>query len=79
MPPSFNPPENPADQEKWLQEWSEWIGTLTQQECAQLHRFAPVGHPVFNTQYPLYTKFKNRFAALGGMTPEVSKAIGWES
>lgn len=74
----FTAPEDPAEKEKWLNGWSDWIKTLTQNQCAFLQRYAPVGHPVFNTRYPLYEQFKARFAALGGMTPAVSKAIGWD-
>jgi len=51
---------------------------MTQKEMARLQRFASSGHPVFDFSLPLYERFKKRFAKLGGMTPEISKKIGWE-
>lgn len=55
----------------------ETINNLSQIECARLHRFAPSGHPYFDSHLPLYQVFLERFTSLGGMTPEISKAIGW--
>lgn len=57
--------------------WLEKISKMTQFECANLHRFAPPGHPIFDNRNNLYSSFKKRFDEVGGMTPEVSKAIGW--
>ena len=55
------------------------IGDLTQIDCARLQRFAPLGHPYFRSDLPMVTKsFSARFKAVGGMTPEISKLIGWE-
>jgi hypothetical protein len=55
------------------------IGDLTQIDCARLQRFAPAGHPYFRGDIPLVSKaFEARFKNTGGMTPEISKLIGWE-
>ena len=55
------------------------INKLTQVECAQLTRFAPSGHPYFRSDMPLVSNaFGERFKAVGGMTPAVSKFIGWD-
>ena len=55
------------------------IGRLSQVDCARLLRFSPSGHPYFRSDLPLVSKaFEARFKALGGMTPEISKFIGWE-
>lgn len=56
----------------------EEINKLTQIEMAYLHRFAPAGHIYFDGRLPYAEIFKQRFNELGGMTPEISKAIGWE-
>jgi hypothetical protein len=47
---------------------------MSQEEMARLWRFAPSGHPVFSNDLPLF----GRFEELGGMTPEISKKIGWK-
>ncbi len=64
-----------TDQE--VKEWKERIDKMSHIEMARLYRFAPAGHPCFNTQLPLHEYFAKRFASLGGMTCRVSKAIGW--
>jgi len=53
------------------------INAMSQEQMASLWRFAPTGHPYFNATLPYYEIFKARFAELGGMTPEISKRIGW--
>ena len=53
------------------------IDKLSQMEMASLQRSAPSGHPYFDNRLPLWDHFKKRFKELGGMTPEISKAIGW--
>lgn len=51
---------------------------MSQIEMARLWRFAPSGHPIFSTlNDPLFQIFEERFQELGGMTPKISKAIGW--
>lgn len=63
--------------EQEIKEWEDRIANMTQIEMASLWRFAPAGHPVFRNDLPLYNRFKARFDTLGGMTPDISKAIGW--
>jgi hypothetical protein len=61
------------------QEEIDKINGMTHAELAWLWRFAPLGHPYFSTEnLDLYDHFKNRFRELGGMTPAISKQIGWE-
>jgi hypothetical protein len=57
-------------------DWIAWIGTLSQMECAVLHRFSEPGAALF-VEADLQPVFEKRFAEVGGMTPGVSKAIGW--
>ena len=54
----------------------EKINKMSQEEMATLWRFAPIGHPYFDSSKPFYEIFKKRFKELGGMSPEVSKKIG---
>lgn len=54
------------------------INQMSQFEMAQLWRFAPSGHPYFDGSKPFYPFFQKRFKELGGFTPAISKAIGWE-
>jgi hypothetical protein len=54
------------------------ISALTQLDCARLLRFAEVGHPYFRSDLPLNDIFNAHFKIMGGMTPEISKFIGWE-
>ena len=61
----------------------EEINKLSQIEMASLWRFAPMGHPYFtdnsdNSDNSLFTHFQERFKSLGGMTPEISKELGWQ-
>ena len=68
-----------AMDEERTQQHLECIRTMSHLEMAQMWRFAPSGHPYFNTDYPLLTnEFAKRWELLGGMTPEISKLIGWE-
>jgi len=55
----------------------ESINKLSQIEMARLMRFAPVGHIYFDSSKPFYKIFSERFKELGGMTPAISKNIGW--
>ena len=56
----------------------EFIDMMTQYQMAHLYRFAPVGHMYFSNDNPeLFEYFNIRFKALGGMTTEISKQIGW--
>ena len=55
------------------------IRTMSHVDMARMWRFTPSGHPYFNTDYPmLVNEFAKRWELLGGMTPEVSRLIGWE-
>ena len=65
-------------EEKVINEWKEKIDKMSQVEMAFLWRFAPVGHPVFNKEFPLFEYFDEAFKKAGGMTPGTSKAIGWK-
>jgi hypothetical protein len=64
-----------TDQE--IQEWKNKIDKMSQIQMASMWRFSGAGHPVFNSTLPLYEYFKAKFDKLGGMTPEISKQIGW--
>jgi len=59
-----------------LQYWENWISQAPQIEMSKMHRFAPVGHPLFCTRYEnrLHKTFIRNWA---GMTPAQSKKIGW--
>jgi hypothetical protein len=52
------------------------ISEMSQLEMARLWRFAPPGHPYFDSTLPLSDAFTKRFQRLGGITPEISKQIG---
>lgn len=52
------------------------INSMSREEMARLWRFAPSGHPYFDTTLPYYEIFKKRFDELGGFSPAISKAIG---
>jgi len=53
------------------------INKMTQREMASLRRFAPSGHPYFDKRKAFWKVFEKRFKELGGMTPAISKSIGW--
>lgn len=53
------------------------INNMTQIQMARLWRFTPSGHIYFDCALPFYHIFQKRFAELGGMTPDISKSIGW--
>jgi hypothetical protein len=57
--------------------WKVHIDGMNARECLELQRFAPSGHPVFRSDLPLYDYFRKHFDALGGITPELSKSVGW--
>jgi hypothetical protein len=54
------------------------IDTYSHLQMAIMFRFSRVGHPYFDSQLPFYEYFMKRFKELGGMTPEISKEIGWD-
>ncbi len=53
------------------------IDAMSHLEMARLYRFAKVGHPYF-VPGPLNDLFYAKWESLGGMTPEISKEIGWQ-
>ena len=53
------------------------INKMSHEEMATMWRFAPTGHPYFDSTLPFYAVFKKRYDGFGGMTPEISKIIGW--
>ena len=57
--------------------WKAQIDGMSARECASLQRFAPAGHPIFDSRNGLYDYFREHFAQVGGMTPAISKEIGW--
>ena len=57
--------------------WKDKIDKMGPGELLHLQRFASIGHPVFKTTLPLYEHFKKRFDSLGGITPGISKQVGW--
>ncbi len=53
------------------------IDAMTHEEMARHYRFAPPGDELFiGGEVAKY--FDLRFNRLGGMTPQISKKIGWE-
>lgn len=65
-----------VDEEKGIEEHKELILEMSHMELARLWRFAPPGHPYF-TVPELYETFRTAFDNAGGMTPAISKAIGF--
>jgi hypothetical protein len=56
----------------------EVIDGLNQEEACRLLRFALVGHPFFDSTVPEVSEyFSRKYHELGGMTPTISKKIGW--
>lgn len=55
----------------------EKINSMSQIQMASLWRFAPCGHEYFRHDLPYFDIFQKKFKELGGMTPEISKMIGW--
>ena len=60
-----------------IQEWKDKIDKMSHIEMCKLWRFAPAGHPVFRSNLPLFKYFDEKYVNFGGMTAEISKAIGW--
>lgn len=60
-----------------IQKHKEDIDKLDHREMARLYRFAPAGHVYFRSDHSLYEHFMSRVKSFGGMTPAISKAIGW--
>jgi hypothetical protein len=60
-----------------IQKHNNIIDNMTQLEMARLWRFAPSGDIYFDDRLPFFDRFNKRFRELGGMSPEISKSIGW--
>ena len=56
-------------------EQKKQIDNMTQFEMARMWRFARVGEPLLQGETGDY--FAQVFKAKGGMTPEISKQLGW--
>lgn len=54
------------------------INALSHEEIAKLSRFAPSGHPWFDSSKPYHVILLKRFKDFGGWNPELSKRIGWK-
>lgn len=65
--------------EQEIEAMKKEIDQLGQFEMARLWRFAPSGHPYFRNDLPLFDHFNARYKDLGGMTPEISKALGFKA
>lgn len=52
------------------------INAMDRIEMCKLYRFAPLGHPYFNTSLPFFAILDRRYKSLGGMNAEISKQIG---
>jgi len=55
----------------------EKINKMTHFEMAKFIRFTPTGHSYFDMSKSLHKYFDKRFFAMGGMTVEISREIGW--
>jgi len=54
------------------------INKMSQFELCKLWRFAPFGHPYFDSTLPYFKVFEKRlFKYFNGFTPEISKSIGF--
>jgi cysteinyl-tRNA synthetase len=53
------------------------INEMSQYQMAYIWRFAPSGNIYFDSKLPFFEVFNKRFNELGGMTPEISKSLGW--
>lgn len=67
-----------SGQEKTEEELKADIDALSQVEMARLVRYAKVGHPYF-AKGAISDYFEAAFKEKGGMTPAISKEIGWTS
>jgi len=62
--------------EEEIQKHKDDIDKLSRLEMARMWRFTPTGHVYFQNG-PVSTYFCERLTSLGGMSPEISKKIGW--
>lgn len=61
-----------------LSSWLLWISRLSQRDCAYLIRFSPPGGVSAFNDEELWGAFQAHFESVGGMTPTLSKSIGWD-
>lgn len=54
----------------------EHIDTLSQEEMARIWRFSAGDNPLLQGEVGTY--FAQSFQKKGGMTPEISKRLGWD-
>lgn len=59
-----------------IQHWKDVIDGFDHLACVRSLRFLPAGHPIF-VEPELADHFKARLDHFGGVTPVVSKTIGW--
>ncbi len=57
------------------QEIKDRIDAMSQYQMAHMWRFAKVGEPLLQGEIGDY--FSDSFSEKGGMTPEISKSLGW--
>ena len=74
---NYVPTPDPTYTAEEIERMKETIKGMDAYSLASLQRFAKPGHPYFRSDLPLYEVFKARFAEVGGMTPEISKSLGW--
>lgn len=55
------------------------INQISHEEMARLWRFTPHDHPYWDKSKPFFKVFRERFKKLGGFTPAISKAVGFNS
>lgn len=63
---------------KTIAEEIEHINNMSHIEMAKLWRFSDCTHNYFNTDLPFSKIFEERFKKFGGMTPAISKRVGWD-
>ena len=62
-----------------IDNWKAQIDLLNQFAMCEINRFAKPGfYPWFDIHNPILVAYwEERFKKLGGMTPEISKQLGW--
>lgn len=54
------------------------INNMEHEQMCELWRFAPSGHPYFDSSKPYYKIFRQRlFKHFGGFNPVISKKLEW--
>ena len=71
--------DRPTKTTEEQKEYLDKINEMTHVQMASLVRFAPSGNIYFDSRYPeIADAFADRFKTFGGMTPVISKLIGWD-